>query len=378
MRTSLRLAFALFLLAAAVPSAAMTRRAGKGNDWIVYFDADPAEHQVEIDRWHGTHTLRSLSLSGTASAPLFAAVWVRGAVTGQIITPAACCSAEEIAAYTGRNWPIILTAVGTNPLTARFAAVVEPLRPGTTIDYGLTKTALEDKAETQLAKGYTLRWTSAYGTSSLTFYTAVWERFPIPGTPPEVTSPDTRGLWGVTVEKSASGWAEYRDGHAQQWVRPGIIAPGPDDKVTTVWLDSLFGGRIESFVGLNRVQLIAELDRPSRTPRAPVTLQAFGSPRGPTFAAVFADPTRLLGGGIWSWERGLTREWRAEPAAGTAGFTGVDAGVKAFMYDKNVRAAQVAVTYRGRSCPPAIRSPPTTGTSTGAARASSLPRSPRT
>ncbi len=349
MRTSLGLASALFLLAAAVPAAAMTRRAGPRNDWIVYFDAAPAEHQAEIDLWRGTHTLRSLSLSGTATAPLFATVWVRGGAIGQIITPATCCSAEEITDYTGgSNGPIILTAVGTNPFTARFAAVVESFHPGITIDYGLTKTALEEKADTQLANGYTLRWTSAYGTSSLAFYTAVWERFPIPGTPPEVTSPDTRGLWGVTVEKSSSGWAEHRDGYAQQWVRPGVIAPGPDDKVTTVWLDSLYGGDVEPFVGLTRSELIAELDRPSRPARAPVTLQAFGGPRGPTFAAVFADPTRLLGAGAWSWERGLTREWHAEPAAVFAGFTDVDAGVKAFMFDKNVRAAQVAVTYRGR------------------------------
>jgi CubicO group peptidase (beta-lactamase class C family) len=181
----------------------------------------------------------------------------------------------------------------------------------------LTGQQFADLNQAQQAAGRILLWADAFGTPDDTRYTAVWG-----------PNPD-REAWNVDAIDEGGAELQARfDAMTSSWARPAHVAVTPAGRHLEMFVDSL-AGRWSSRAAMTPAEYQAEFNARTAEGLFPVRVSASGAGAGARFAAIFADRDR--------------REARTFRATGPATLAAIDAGMEAYLRDRNLRGASLAV-----------------------------------
>jgi CubicO group peptidase (beta-lactamase class C family) len=288
---------------------------------VAWHDRTTDQHKALVDDWadKGFRTL-SLSIYGTPQDPRYAAVMVkRPAVIATKAyysrTQAGIQDAFDEMARQGWG-PYILTATGP-AAGAVFAAVFTPMAGIPLTRLSLTGQQFSDLNDAQQAAGRTLLWADAFGTPEDTRYTAIW------GPNPE------REAWNADALDEGGAELQARfDAMTASWARPAHVSVTPAGRHLEVFVDSVIGP------WASKVAMTSEAYQAEFTARAgeglfPIRVSASGAGAGARFAAIFAKRDRA--------------EPRTFRASGPSTLAAVDAGIEAYMRDRNLRGVSLAV-----------------------------------
>lgn len=271
----------------------------------------------------------SLSLYGTPSSPVYAAVMIkRPKIVAQrdwpLLTAGEFQNVFNDQAKKGYG-PVIITAAGSasNP---RFAAVFQPQKP-----IPLTRHALRlgDRNSTdestiqgmnRKAKidGLMLRWAAVYGDASDPRYAAIW-------------SPNTENhIWNAdgALETGAQYQARF-DAQTDAWARPSFVTGQKDGRHLSCFVDTQIGPWTARH-GLTPKAYQEEFDKLWEKGYFPSVVQAAGNAASSArFAAI--------------WVKRETLTPKSFTAAGPSANADIDNVLKQIMMETPVRHASLAI-----------------------------------
>ncbi|HEY6257682.1 MAG TPA: serine hydrolase [Xanthobacteraceae bacterium] len=255
---------------------------------LVWHGKTASEHaRLRDDAVRDGYRALSLSIYGATTAPLYTAVMIKRPTAIEQreflnLTAAQFSKTFDEQARQGYG-PAIIGATGP-AADPRLAAVFEPqnqipltligLRSGNAAD-PKTLQGLNQKARVD---GLIPRWIASYGNAGDPCFAAIW------------TSNTSKTIWNADGVLETDAELQARtDAQASGWRRPSLLAPNPDGRHLSVFVDSQIGAW-EARHGLSAAQYQREID--SLVPKGylPVCVQAAGgSANGARFSALFVQ-----------------------------------------------------------------------------------------
>jgi CubicO group peptidase (beta-lactamase class C family) len=340
---------------------------GAGLDWVEYHNATADFHKAQKDALKADHRLISLSLAGSVAAPRYAAVWVKAAAPDQhfmdILNAAGnpCCSkdnfTQKISDELGIGYsPTLVTAVGDDELSAKYAAVFERTASATAllVSYSASDFASLNK---NMRNSYRvmLRWAAVFGTSTAPVYYGLYEPLSIPGSTDKANKGFPR--WVDTTTQDAQALYAQFGAYEKEWVRPGVLAGAPDGTIFASWYDSL----LTASTNLHPVQAYVEADLDAANLDTliasfrdigwfPMQVQAVERKGSLHYNAIMADESSVIADPDRRF-RGLPRKFFSmglPDLASDSTLQPFQDHMKKFMLNHGVRAASLAVAKDGR------------------------------
>jgi CubicO group peptidase (beta-lactamase class C family) len=274
----------------------------------------------------------SLSVYGPPHAPLYAALMrKRAAMAPQrhwlALTAAQLTKtlAEQAAAGYG---PALIAATGA-AATPVFALVCEPqsplalIRPALKSGKSTDKATIEGMNREARHEGRMLRSVAVYGTGADLRFAAIW------------AADDDKTVWNADgIVDAAAIYRAREHAHASAWCRPALIAPTPNDRYLSLFVDNQVD-RWAAAADLTAAMLPRELAAWERRGLHPVAIQATGANEGSArFAAIAVGDDAIL-----------PRAWNA---AGPVARPEIDNMMKAIMTRSGVRQASLAIVKGAR------------------------------
>lgn len=271
----------------------------------------------------------SLSIYGSTSAPVYAAVMIkRPVIVAQHDWP--CMTAgqfqETFDAQAKLGYgPVMIAATGPSS-DPRFAAVFQPLSPipltrhllgsGAPTDTG-TIQGMNAQARTQ---GLSLRWAAAYGDPGSPRYAAIW-------------MPDTdTTLWNNDgLADSASDYQSRFNAETSAWCRPSFVTVNGHNQYLSVFTDREIGPWVARH-NMTPAGYQSEFDTWTKKSFFPVCVQAGGADAASArFAALFVQS-----------EATVPRQFHA---TGPVANSGIDAIIQKAMQSSPVKHAALAIVH---------------------------------
>jgi CubicO group peptidase (beta-lactamase class C family) len=274
----------------------------------------------------------SLSIYGPDRAPLYAALMIR-----RPIPPAqrhwlalTAPELEKLLAEQAKDGygPALITATGSaaKPL---FALVCEPQDPFALIRLNLKsgkssdKSTLEGMNREARREGRIMRCATAFGSAADPRFAAIW-----------TANPD-KVVWNADgIADSAAIYRAREKAHASAWCRPAFVAPGPEGRYLSVFVDDQVDqwAADTDLTAPGLARLVAEGERKGLHP---VSVQAAGTNGASArFAAIFMRNDAIL-----------PRRWT--PTGPTANAE-IDAVMKSVMTRACIRQASLAIVKGAR------------------------------
>jgi CubicO group peptidase (beta-lactamase class C family) len=288
---------------------------------IAWHDRSTDQHKALVDDWAGKG-FRTLSLSvyGTPQDPRYASVMVkRPAViaTKAFYSRTQAGIQQAFDEMARQGWgPYILTATGpaANPV---FAGVFTPMNAIPVTRLSLTGQQFADLNEAQQAAGRILLWADAFGTPDDTRYTAIWGPNP------------AHEAWNAeAIDEGGADLQARFDALTASWARPSLLSITPSGRHFEMFVDTVIGPW-SSKVGMTAAQYQTEFDARVAQGLFPIRVSAAGAGAGTRFSAIFA--TR---------DAPQPRTFRT---TGPSTVAAIDAGIEAYMRDRNLRGVSLAV-----------------------------------
>ena len=313
---------------AVLAASALIGRARADGAIIVWHGKTGNEHaKLRDDAVKNGYRALSLSIYGPTSAPLYAAVMIkRPAVIEQrewsYLTAAQLSHALDEQAMQGYG-PATIGATGL-AADPRFAVVFEPQDPLASAQIGLRSGAATDQTTiqgmNQKAKvdGLIPSWVASYGTAADPRFAAIWK------------PNGDKTIWNAdgVLESDAELQARI-DAQAAGWRRPSLLAPDPDGRNLSVFVDSRIGNW-QVRHGLSSAQYQHEIDNLVPKGYLPVCVQAAGrSGNAARFSALFVERESAI-------EKSFT-------ARGPVSNPAIDDVFKKFMMEQPLRQASLAI-----------------------------------
>jgi CubicO group peptidase (beta-lactamase class C family) len=310
-----------FLLLAGWPATALAQQVA------AYHNVDGAGHQAQFTSLANRgYRMISLSIYGSASTPLYAAVWVLPRAGG-----AAWVSTHGVdsAGYQSffNTWsaqgyqPKIITATGSGA-GIRFACVFEKDSTPYWARHNISESQFHTECAIAREQGHALATVDIYGTSTTPIYAASWRRN------------DAGVDWGFAVS-DANSYQLHFNAFAEAHCRPDFVGVSDGYRYVSVWHDDSIGAWA-AYHGLDSATYQSTFNTLWNQGFYPLTLQGAGSGSGIRFAAVFVKTQTLT-------PRVLTTTGVSVPA-----LSAFDDYVQDLMQRNNVRAASLAVAKDGR------------------------------
>ena len=300
---------------------------------------------ADITAWHGKSfnehvTLRdaaakqgyrflSLSLYGSTSSPVYAAVMIkRPVIVAQRDWPL-MTAAEFQQTFDGQAkegyGPVMIAATGSGA-DPRFAAVFQPMSPIPLTRFGLgsgnandpkTIQGMDAQARTQ---GLMLHWAASYGDSGNPAYAAIW----LPDT--DVT------LWSNDgIADSAAQYQARFNAETSAWCRPSFVTLNGSNQYLSVFTDREIGPWVARH-NMTPADYQSEFNTWTGKQYFPVCVQAAGADAGSArFAALFAQS-----------ETTVPRQFHA---TGPVANAGIDAIIQKAMQNSPVKHAGLAIVH---------------------------------
>lgn len=275
---------------------------------------------------------QSLSLYGTPSYPLYAAVMIKwNPFPAQHDFPLLDLAALEqtIADQRALNFgPAIITATG--PASApRFAVVFEQRVPGavhhlTMVSGQASDTeTIQGQMATQKAAGLILRWAASYGDASSPRFAAIWH--------PQ--SADKVRWNGDGVLESGATYQQRFEAQTSAWARVYFVTLNKSRQYLQAFVASEVGGWVARH-GLDSAGFAAEYELRVKTDNlVPVCVQAAGDDASSArFAAVFVQDEKPTP--------------RAFTATGPVANAPIDAVIEKALRDSPLRDAALAIVHK--------------------------------
>ena len=298
---------------------------------------------ADITAWHGRtlneHTgLRdaaaklgyrflSLSIYGSVSAPIYAAVMIkRPVVVAQHDWP--CLTADEFQqTFTAQAklgyGPVMIAATGSAG-DPRFAAVFQPMAQIPLTRHLLGSGNANDPSTIQgmnaqaRAQGLIPHWAAAYGDAANPRFAAIW----MPNT--------DKTLWNTDgISDTAAGYQARFNAEASAWCRPAFVTLNGDNQYLSLFVDREIGPWVARH-NMTPADYQTEFNTWTGKHYFPVCVQAAGSSaQSARFSALFAKS-----------ETTVPKQFHATgPAANAA----IDAVIQAAMRDSPVRHAALGI-----------------------------------
>jgi len=272
----------------------------------------------------------SLSIYGSTSAPVYAAVMIRRPqIVAQHDWPTLTASQfqQTFNDQASKGYgPVIIAVTGTasSPL---FAAVFQPLNPipltrhllrsGSTSDTG-TIQGMNAQAKNQ---GLILHWAAAYGDSSDPRFAAIW--IPNPG----------KILWNADgVSDSSSTYQARFNAETSGWCRVAFVTLNGNHQYLSLFTDNQIAGSWHARHGITPDEYQAEFDTWTGRGFFPACVQAAGPDKtSARFATIFVES-----------EDTVPKQFTA---TGPVANTNIDNVIKQAMKDSPVRHASLAIVH---------------------------------
>jgi CubicO group peptidase (beta-lactamase class C family) len=300
-----------------------------------YHDATAATHQANFDRLSGAgYRMTSLTMTGTPSAPLYAAVWVKR-------SGPAWAAVHGVSATDYNSWSSsmhdqgyrlrLFTGVGGTLSQARFAAVMEKSTDSTYVSPVGNGTQLRTSMDDALAHGFIPQAIAAFGTSASPLFAVVFR-------------PNVKGIWGsgtgatpwwYSTDLSASDFQSQFNAQTAAGVRPAMIVLSAAGRYTVVWHDTAVNAW-SARAGLTSAQYQTAFTDAGNNGAFPIYLSAFGAGSNERFNAIFAPSDSIR-----------PRAFAMTGATNSA-LAGFDTYVRNLMKSTNARAGQLAVVKEGK------------------------------
>ena len=274
----------------------------------------------------------SLSLYGPPHAPLYLAVMRRRVAPGEQRHWLALDAkgfgktlTEQAAAGYG---PALIAATGP-AATPVFALVCEPqsslalIRPALKSGKPTDKATIEGMNREAKREGRILRSVVVYGSGADLRFAAIW------------AANEAKTAWNAdAIADAAAVYRAREHAHASAWCRPALIAPTPNDRYVSLFVDNQVD-RWAAAVDLTAAALPRELAAWERKGLSPLSIQAAGaSAASARFAAIAIGQDEIL-----------PRAWHA---TGPVARAEIDDVMKSIMTRSRVRQASLAIVKGGR------------------------------
>jgi CubicO group peptidase (beta-lactamase class C family) len=256
-------------------------------DFIAWHGRDLADHVLLTAQWYGNgYRFQSLSIYGSATAPVYAAVMVRtpNPVTQTFfpnLTGAQWQQTFDSQASQGFG-PIILCATGTgdNPC---FATVFEAQNPIPFTQDGLTLSGFQNADAQAKSQGLILRWAASYGSGADSRFAGIW-----------VTN-TANTLWNNDgLQDSVDGYQSRFDAETASWCRPSFVTLNGDNQYLSLFVANEVGPYWARH-NMSPADYQAAFDLYTAQNYFPVCVQAAGADAGSaTFAALFNQSTSIV------------------------------------------------------------------------------------
>ena len=289
-----------------------------------YHNVDAVEHQNQyVALGNLGYRMDSLSIYGTAGNLRYAAVWVQrpGPNFVAIHEATGVQYQDFFDTYCPQGYtPTILTATGSGA-NERFAAVLELTNTPCNSYHGLTQQQFFDQRNTELQNGNQIVAVDVYGSNADPRYTVAF-------------APKSVGQTAI-VSAGNADFQDHFDALTEGHARPSLVAFNDDERFVSLWRSDSVGAWAAHH-DLTGTEYQNHADAYALQNAWPISVQASGSGSGIRYAAVFARTD--------------------EPQLGTFVATGPDVPELAafdqwaedWMTENEVRAASLAITYRGR------------------------------
>jgi CubicO group peptidase (beta-lactamase class C family) len=293
---------------------------------VAWHDRNTANHVAERDKFaaKGFRPL-SLSIYGTTSDPLYAAVMVKRPTVIATRSVIGKSETEYVTVFNDMSadgyGPFIITATGPRD-SAVFAGSFRKMSKIPLTRSNLSKTEFIDLNADQHDKGRILLWADSFGTVSDPRYCAIWGR-----------NPDDIA-WNIDAVAESGGPLQQRyEAMKAMGARPALIAITPSGAIMEMFVDSKIGSwssKISMTSDEYQAEVIANIDEG----RWPVCVSAAGSGNGARFAAIFATREEIT-----------PRTYRV---TGTPAVAAIDEAMEPYVRAQNVRGVALAIVKNRR------------------------------
>ena len=289
-----------------------------------YHNASTATHQSRFTSLSKAgYRMSSLSVYGSASSPLYAAVWLKrsgpawvgfhGKTSTDFIK---MLSQYGILGYR----PTLLAASGSGS-SIRFAGVFEKSSTPSFTRYNITEARLKVEMKDAYGKGYIPITATVYGTSSYPLYTISFARN------------DNVAGWGYCLGTPSSHQGLH-NAMTQGYSRPELVTSN-GSRVLSIWRDDSVGGYY-AYHNLSSATYQSVFNSRTRAGYYPKYVTAAGSGSGIRIATMFVTRATPM-------PRKLTITGTYVPA-----LAAFDTYVRDYMRDNGVQAASLAVVKDAR------------------------------
>ena len=274
----------------------------------------------------------SLSVYGPERAPLYAAVLVRrpAPVTQRHWLALSAAELDKILSAQAKDGygPALIAATGTAAKPV-FALVCEPQDPLALLRPALKSGKADDRATIEgmnrqaKREGRILRSVAVYGAGIERRFAAIWG-----------ANPD-RTVWNADgIADPATVYRARESAHASAWCRPTVIAPAPDGRYLSVFVDDQVAHWVaESDLGEAALQ--RQLADAERKGLRPIAIQGAGiSAAAARFTAILVRDDAILP--------------RAFAASGPVTNAAIDDVMKSVMTRSRIRQASLAIVKGAR------------------------------
>ncbi len=291
-----------------------------------WHDRTTASHVAERDKYAdlGYRPL-SLSIYGTTSNPLYAAVMVKRPTvigTRSVInkTQAEYQTAFNEMAADGYG-PFLISATGPRD-SALFAGSFRQMSKIPLTRSNLSKAEFVALNATQHDAGAILVWADCFGTAADPRYCAIWGPNP------------TDIAWNIdAVDESGATLQQRYEAMKGMGARPALVSVTPSGGIMELFVDSHIGSW-KSKVAMTSAEYDAEFSVQAEVGRWPVCVSASGSGSGARFAAIFATTEDIS-----------PRTFRM---TGTPAVAAIDSAMEDYVRVQNVRGVALAIVKNRR------------------------------